>query len=141
MCGREQLVVHDVERLDGIATVDHARDAGESSSAGAESKGDCEDNTLDLGSALGDHVNVDVSLRQRAAPSQASTVSNVRGKLDVATYVNILPAIPTMFFMCLPTNDRMAMSLFTCTWGAGARSAYCLTRERASGKEAPRRRP
>lgn len=31
-------------------------------------------------------------------------------KNNAETHLNILPAIPTMFFMCLPTSERMHMS-------------------------------
>lgn len=37
----------------------------------------------------------------------ADSQEPARGEL---THLNILPATPTMFFMCFPTSDRIAMS-------------------------------
>ena len=39
--------------------------------------------------------------------------------IDTPTNVNIFPAIPTIFFMCLPTRERMAMSRLIETFTQG----------------------
>lgn len=81
----------EVERLDGVAPVDDGRD-------------------VDLGSTLGDHLDVDVAFSESAVKNEEGELADRDEGKKAETHVNILPAIPTMFFICFPTSERMHMS-------------------------------
>lgn len=65
----QQFQVDEVERFDGVSLLDHAGDAGRRRNCQPESLdkvGREARDSLDLACALGNHLDVDVALRERA---------------------------------------------------------------------------
>lgn len=122
-----QLEVNKIERFDRVFAVDDAGD-------------------VDLAAALRDDLypslgSIDtVQAMERTSmliePS-ASTLSEcelAQGKVR-RTHVNILPAMPTMLCICLPTRDRIAISCLNDTSPSALRSP--ITRSNSPFRKTP----